>query len=271
MRNMEFRAAEMEAVADLVPEAQKIVQMLKGRKTNTPRTPTSTSRRCPRKCWRSSKWKCRIRRRSRNFATISRSGGRCAGLCLLVELDALGRCARAEVRQDSSNSFSKCSFAEGRATPEDRTKILRKLAGIKEEPKKKPEKEKKRKGKKPATPEAKARHGKGSRRRHAAATGRQQNRRRKMSSRLLRPSARKRKRSTIRPQSQHAGAKKRAPAGSQRRERQNGRRKSRIAHAKINALRGCRAVANFGRALTRNLFCLARRIGGSRFREAGLE
>src|SRR5271168_2117784 len=37
MRNMEFRANEVEAVADLVPEAEKVVKMLKSRKLNQPR------------------------------------------------------------------------------------------------------------------------------------------------------------------------------------------------------------------------------------------
>ena len=41
--------------------------------------------------------------------------------------------------------------------PESRVKILRNLAGIKEEPKKKPEKEKKRKGKDAGAPEGKTR------------------------------------------------------------------------------------------------------------------
>src|SRR3984957_20585225 len=37
MRHLEFRQAEMDAVANLVPEAQKVVAMLKGRKTKAPR------------------------------------------------------------------------------------------------------------------------------------------------------------------------------------------------------------------------------------------
>src|SRR5262249_31124470 len=37
LRNMEFRAGEGKEVEDLVPEAQKEVQNLKGRKTNAPK------------------------------------------------------------------------------------------------------------------------------------------------------------------------------------------------------------------------------------------
>ena len=37
MRQLEFRQAELDAIAHLVPEGQKIVQVLKGRKTNAPK------------------------------------------------------------------------------------------------------------------------------------------------------------------------------------------------------------------------------------------
>ena len=37
LRHLEFRSAEVDAVANLVPETQKVVAVLKGRKTNTPR------------------------------------------------------------------------------------------------------------------------------------------------------------------------------------------------------------------------------------------
>ena len=43
MRQMGFRAVEIDTIASLVPEAQKIVQVLKGRKTKTPRKPIPTS------------------------------------------------------------------------------------------------------------------------------------------------------------------------------------------------------------------------------------
>src|SRR6202161_4043039 len=37
MRNMQFRSSEIDAVADLVPAAQKVLKILKGRKTNAPK------------------------------------------------------------------------------------------------------------------------------------------------------------------------------------------------------------------------------------------
>ena len=59
------------------------------------------------------------------------------------ELEALGVPRGPNSTKFSSRS-SKCNFAAEARTPEERTKVLRQLAGIKEEPKKKPEKPKKK-------------------------------------------------------------------------------------------------------------------------------
>jgi hypothetical protein len=66
-----------------------------------------------------------------------------------AELDALGVTRGPKFDKILDQIFE--MQLRGRArTPEDRTKALRQLAGIKDEPKKKPEKEKKKRGEKPA-------------------------------------------------------------------------------------------------------------------------
>jgi hypothetical protein len=62
------------------------------------------------------------------------------------ELDALGIARGPKFDKILEDLFELQLRGKGRV-PEDRTKVLRKLAGIKDEPKKKPEKEKKSKGK----------------------------------------------------------------------------------------------------------------------------
>jgi tRNA nucleotidyltransferase (CCA-adding enzyme) len=160
MRNMEFRAAEIEEVADLVPETQKVVQVLKGRKTNTPKDAYFYIASLPAEVLAfievelpNPKALSKIRNYVQKWRPLR------LGLPT-GELDALGIARGPKFDKIIEQLFELQLRGRGR-DPESRVKILRNLAGIKDEPKKKPEKEKKRKGKEPAAVEAKAEKGKG--------------------------------------------------------------------------------------------------------------
>jgi tRNA nucleotidyltransferase/poly(A) polymerase len=150
MRNMKFRSQEVDAVAQLVPEAQKIVKMLKGRKTNSPRDAYFyISALAP-------EMLAFIEVELPNPRALSKIRSyvhkwRPMRLALPVaELDALGVPRGSKFDKIIEQLFELQLKGRGRS-PEDRTKILRQLAGIKEEPKKRAEREKKkRKGKESA-------------------------------------------------------------------------------------------------------------------------
>ena len=155
MRHMEFRAAEMDAVARLVPEAQKIVKLLKSRKTDAPKDAYFYIASLPAEILVFIEVELpnpRAVSRLRNYIQKWRP----LRLALPVgELDALGIPRGSKFDKILEQFFEMQLRGKGR-DPESRTKILRQLAGIKEEPKKKPEKEKKvRKGKAAPAPEAK--------------------------------------------------------------------------------------------------------------------
>lgn len=160
MRNMEFRAAEMDAVVHLVPEAQKIGKILKSRKTDAPKDAYFYIASLP------AEMLVFIEVELANPRAVSKLRNyiqkwRPLRLALPAgELDALGIARGPKFDKILEQFFEMQLRGKGR-DPESRTKILRQLAGIKEEPKKKPEKEKKsRKGKAAAPPEQKA-HEKG--------------------------------------------------------------------------------------------------------------
>jgi tRNA nucleotidyltransferase (CCA-adding enzyme) len=155
MRRIELRSAEIEAVAHLVPEAQKIVKMLKGRKTNAPRDAYFYVAALP------SEMLAFIEVEFPNPRALSKIRNyiqkwRPLRLALPVaELDSLGLPRGPKFDKIIEQLFEMQLRGKGR-DPDSRAKILRNLAGIKEEPKKKPEKEKKKsKGKEPASAEAK--------------------------------------------------------------------------------------------------------------------
>jgi hypothetical protein len=154
MRNMEFRAAEIKEVDELVPEAQKIVHNLKGRKTNAPKDAYFYLASVP------PEMLAFIEVEMPNPKAISKIRSylqkwRPLRLGLPVgELDALGVPRGPKFDKIIEDLFELQLRGRGR-DPESRVKILRNLAGIKEEPKKKPEKEKKRKGKEAGAAEGK--------------------------------------------------------------------------------------------------------------------
>lgn len=154
MRRLELRSAEVDAIANLVPEAQKIVKILKGGKTNAPRDAYFYITGVPAEMLAFVEVEFpnpRALSKIRNYIQKWRP----LRLALPVaELDALGIARGAKFDKVIEQLFESQLRGKGR-DPESRAKILRKLAGIKEEPKKKPEKDKKkRKGKEPAGAEA---------------------------------------------------------------------------------------------------------------------
>jgi tRNA nucleotidyltransferase/poly(A) polymerase len=154
MRNMELRASEIKEVDDLVGHAQKIVQDLKGRKTNAPKDAYF--------------YLVSVLPEMLGFIEVEMPNPKAIAkirnylqkwrplrLGLPVgELEALGVPRGPKFDKIMEELFELQLRGRGR-DPESRVKILRNLAGIKEEPKKKPEKEKKRKGKDAGTLEGK--------------------------------------------------------------------------------------------------------------------
>jgi tRNA nucleotidyltransferase (CCA-adding enzyme) len=146
LRHMEFRAAEIDAISKLVPEAQGVIKMLKGRKTNSPRDAyfyiASVS---PEILVFLEVEMPNARALSKIRSYIQK--WRPLRLALPVaELDALGIPRGPKFDTILEQLFEMQLRGKAR-TPEDRTKALRSLAGIKEEPKRKEEKKKeKRKG-----------------------------------------------------------------------------------------------------------------------------
>lgn len=149
MKGLEFRAAEIDAVAKLVPEAQKVVQTLRGRKTNAVKDAYAYLSSVPAEIL------AFIEVEMPNPAAMSKIRAyvqkwRPLKLSLPIgELEALGVPRGPKFDKVLEQLFEAQLRGKGK-TPEDRTKLLRQYAGIKEEPKKKPEKEKKGKGKEAA-------------------------------------------------------------------------------------------------------------------------
>jgi tRNA nucleotidyltransferase/poly(A) polymerase len=152
LRNLEFRSAEVEAIAHLLPEAQKIVKVLKSRKTASPRDAYFYLASLP------PEMLVFIQVELPSPPVLSKIRGylqkwRPMRLALPVaELDALGIPRGPKFDKILEQLFEKQLRGKAR-TPEDRAKALRELAGIKEEAAKKPEK--KRKGKEAPTAAAK--------------------------------------------------------------------------------------------------------------------
>jgi len=151
MRSTEFRANEVEAIAKLVPEAQKIVKMLKNRKTNSPRDAYFYIASLPPEMLAfievempNPKAMSKIRSYIQKWRPMR--------LALPVaELDALGVPRGPKFDKILEDLFEMQLRGRGRE-PEQRTKILRQLAGIKDEPKKAEKEKKKRKEKEPSKP-----------------------------------------------------------------------------------------------------------------------
>lgn len=147
LRHLEFRANETEPLAALVPEAQKAVKMLKSRRTNAPRDAYFYIASLPaeRMAFIEVEFpNARVLSKFRSYVQKWRP----LRLALpAAELDSLGVPRGPKFDKILEQLFEMQLRGKGR-DPESRTKLLRQLAEIKEEPKKKPkEAKKKRKGK----------------------------------------------------------------------------------------------------------------------------
>ncbi|MGH9715661.1 MAG: hypothetical protein ACRD4R_02880 [Candidatus Acidiferrales bacterium] len=144
LRKMNYRQSEIDQIVDLPDEARRVVKVLKSRKTETPRDAYFYLASLP------SETMAFIEAEISDSRAISKIRNylqkwRPLRLALpVVELDALGIPHGPKFDEILERLFEKQLRGKAR-TPEERTKLLRDLAGIKDEPAKKPEK--KRKGK----------------------------------------------------------------------------------------------------------------------------
>lgn len=155
LKHLEFRAAEIEEIDQLVPRAQQEVKVLKGRKTASSKEAFTYLVAMPPEMMAfievempNSQVMAKFRNYLQKWRPLHMS-------LPLGELEALG-VPRGPKFDKIIDQFFDMSLRGKGKTPEDRTKILKNLAGIKDEPKK-PEKEKRKKGEKepPAVVEAK--------------------------------------------------------------------------------------------------------------------
>jgi len=153
LRRMEFRKAEIEGAANLLPEAQKIVKHLKGRKTNAPRDAYSFLVSVPVETLVYIEVELpnpRVLSKIRNYVQKWRPLR--MGLPT-AELDALGVARGPKFDKIIEQIFDMQLRGKAR-TPELLTKALRNLAGIRDEVPKKPEKKKRGKGEPESAPAA---------------------------------------------------------------------------------------------------------------------
>lgn len=150
LQKLGFRSSEAEAVRGLDAEADKAVKMLAGRKTATPGEAYTFLEHTPAHVI------VYILAESSNSKVLSKVRNYIAkwrplrqGLpAAAAELEALGVARGPKFDKIIEDLFNAQLAGKGKL-PEDRTKLLRKLAGIKDEPKKKEEKKKpEEKGKK---------------------------------------------------------------------------------------------------------------------------
>jgi tRNA nucleotidyltransferase/poly(A) polymerase len=150
LRSLEYRANEIEEIAELVPETQKVVKMLKSGKTNSAKDAYYYLASLPAETLAFIEVEMpnpRALSKIRNYLQKWRPLRMASPA---AELDALG-VERGPKFDKIVEQFFELQLRGKGKTPEDRTKILKNLAGIKDEPKKPEKKEKKRKGDKETT------------------------------------------------------------------------------------------------------------------------
>jgi tRNA nucleotidyltransferase (CCA-adding enzyme) len=149
LRNLGYSQSEIDTIVDLPDEARDIVKILKSRKTETPRDAYFYLASLPPEMLAFIEAEipdARAVSKIRNYLQKWRP----LRLALPVaELDSLGVPRGPKFDEILEQLFEKQLRGKAK-TPEERTKLLRDLAGIKDEPPKKPEK--KRKGKEAAAP-----------------------------------------------------------------------------------------------------------------------
>ncbi len=147
LRHMEYRVKEIQEIGELVPETQKVVKLLKSAKTKTPKDSYYYLASLP------AETLAFIEVEMPNPAAMSKIRNylqKWRPLRMATpapEMDALG-VERGPKFDKIVDQFFELQLRGKGKTPEDRTKILKNLAGIKDEPKKPEKKEKKRKGEK---------------------------------------------------------------------------------------------------------------------------
>jgi tRNA nucleotidyltransferase (CCA-adding enzyme) len=138
-----FRSSEADAVQDLEGEVQKAAKILAGRKTAAPKDAFAFLEHTPPHLivfLMAESTNAKASNKVRNYLAKWRPLRH--GLpAAAAELEALGVARGPKFDKVVEELFALQLAGKGRA-PEDRTKLLRKLAGIKEEPKKKEEKKK---------------------------------------------------------------------------------------------------------------------------------
>lgn len=147
LRDLDYSQSEIDTIVDLPDKARELVKALKSRKTESPRDAYFYIASLPPEMLAFMEAEipdARAVSKVRNYLQKWRP----LRLALPVaELDSLGVPRGPKFDQILEQFFEKQLRGKGK-TPEERTKLLRDLAGIKEEPPKKPEK--KRKGKEAA-------------------------------------------------------------------------------------------------------------------------
>ena len=158
LRNMEYRAAEMDALAKLVPETQKVLKVLKSPKTNAAKDAYYYLASTPSEVLAfievempNPRALSKIRNYLQKWRPLRMASP--AG-----ELEALG-VERGPKFDKIIDQFFELQLRGKGKTPEERTKILKNLAGIKDEPKKPEKVKKEKKGEKAAAPPADAKAG----------------------------------------------------------------------------------------------------------------
>ena len=158
LRNMEYRAAEMDALAKLVPETQKVLKVLKSPKTNAAKDAYYYLAATPSEVLAfievempNPRALSKIRNYLQKWRPLRMASP--AG-----ELEALG-VERGPKFDKIIDQFFELQLRGKGKTPEERTKILKNLAGIKDEPKKPEKVKKEKKGEKAAAPPADAKAG----------------------------------------------------------------------------------------------------------------
>ncbi|MFZ0634857.1 MAG: hypothetical protein WA755_05040 [Candidatus Acidiferrales bacterium] len=147
LRHVEFSAKEIAIIDELVPETEKALKMLKGGKTNAPKDAFFFLKKVPPERlaflqaeYGNSKAVAKIRNYLQKWRPMRSA-------LPVAELDALGVPRGPKFDKILEDFFEAQLRGKGR-DPIERTKILKKLAGIKDEPlKKKPEEKKKSKSK----------------------------------------------------------------------------------------------------------------------------
>jgi tRNA nucleotidyltransferase/poly(A) polymerase len=143
VQRLGFRTSEADAVLHLDGETQKAVKNLAGRKTGTPKETYAFLEHTPPHLivfLMAEGSNAKVLNKVRNY--INKWRPLRHGLSsAAIELEALGVARGPKFDKIIEELFNQQLAGKGR-TPEDRTKLLRKLAGIKDEPKKKEEKKK---------------------------------------------------------------------------------------------------------------------------------